>query len=123
MPPASGAGPATRASRAAGVAALEACSHGVVCACDLDRLDDVVRLVEAIDPVDGLAGYKLGSLLTLRHGLVEVVRRLRAVTAKALLYDHQKAGLDIPSMAAPYAAACREAGVDALVLFPLATRA
>ena len=103
-----------------GRAALEGRSHGIVCACDLDRLDDVVRLIEAIDPVDGLAGYKLGSLLTLRYGLVEVVRQLRKVTAKALLYDHQKAGLDIPSMAAHYAAACREAGVDALILFPLA---
>jgi orotidine-5'-phosphate decarboxylase len=95
-------------------------SHGIVCACDVDRLDDLCRLVEAIDPVDGLVGYKLGSLLTLRYGLVEVVRALRKVTGKALVYDHQKAGLDIPSMGAHYAAVCREAGIDALILFPLA---
>lgn len=103
-----------------GLAMLDRRSHGVVCACDLDRLEDVTRLIEAIDPVDGLVGYKLGSLLTLRYGLVEVVRRLRQVTAKALIYDHQKAGLDIPSMAAHYAATCRDAGVDGLILFPLA---
>lgn len=93
--------------------------HGIVCACDVDDLDAAARLLEAIDPVEGLVGYKLGSLLTLRHGLGPVVRAFRKVTAKTLLYDHQKAGLDIPSMAAEYVAACRDAGVDALVLFPL----
>jgi orotidine-5'-phosphate decarboxylase len=105
---------------AQGLAALDTRSHGIVCACDFDRLDDIVRLIEAIDPAAGLVGYKLGSLLTLRYGLAEVVRQLRKVTTKALIYDHQKAGLDIPSMAAPYAVACRDAGVDALILFPLA---
>lgn len=99
---------------------LDATHRGIVCACDVDTLDDVARLVEAVDPVDGLVGYKLGALLTLRHGLADVTRAFRKLTARALIYDHQKAGLDIPSMAGPYAAACREAGVDALILFPLA---
>lgn len=105
---------------AQGFAMLDTRSHGIVCACDLARLDDIAPLIEAIDSVDGLVGYKLGSLLTLRYGLVEVVRQLRKMTAKALIYDHQKAGLDIPSMAAQYAATCRDAGVDGLILFPLA---
>ena len=93
--------------------------HGIVCACDLDGLDAVSRLLEAIDPVEGLVGYKLGSLLTLRHGLAPVVNALRKVTTKTLFYDHQKAGLDIPSMGAEYVSVCRDAGVDALILFPL----
>lgn len=101
-------------------AVLERHRHGIVCACDLHDLDRVARLVEAIDPVDGLVGYKLGALLTLRYGLAQVTRALRRLTGKLLLYDHQKAGLDVPSMAAEYAAACRDAGVDALILFPLA---
>ena len=42
-------------------------SHGIICACDLDRLEDVSRVVEAIDPVEGVVGYKLGSLLSLRN--------------------------------------------------------
>lgn len=99
---------------------LEKRGHGIVCACDLDDLDAVRYLLEAIDPVDGLAGYKLGSLLTLRYGLGTVVKTFRKLTGKMLLYDHQKAGLDIPSMAAGFVSACRDAGVDALILFPLA---
>ena|SRR5436309_702475 len=94
-------------------------SHGIICACDLDRLEDVSRVVEAIDPVEGVVGYKLGSLLSLRYGLAEAVKAVRRMTAKALFYDHQKAGLDVPSMGAEYVAVCRDAGVDALILFPL----
>lgn len=100
--------------------ALDRHSRGVVCACDVPSLDALARLLEAIDPVEGLVGYKLGSLLTLRYGLGEVMKAVRKLTARPVLYDHQKAGLDIPSMAREYAAACREAGVDALILFPLA---
>jgi len=93
--------------------------RGIVCACDVDDLDAVSRLVERIDGVEGVVGYKLGSLLTLRQGLAGVVGAFRKVTRKPLLYDHQKAGLDIPSMGREFVTVCREAGVDALILFPL----
>lgn len=94
-------------------------SRGILCACDLEDLDAVKRLLEAIDPVEQIAGYKLGSLLALRYGLKSVVKAMRKLTDKALLYDHQKAGLDVPSMAAEYVKVCCDAGVDALILFPL----
>jgi orotidine-5'-phosphate decarboxylase len=94
--------------------------RGIVCACDVEDLDALTHLVSQIDRVEGVVGYKLGSLLALRHGLPAVVRAFRALTAKLLLYDHQKAGLDIPSMAGEFVPACRDAGVDALVLFPVA---
>ncbi|MBI4456638.1 MAG: orotidine 5'-phosphate decarboxylase [Acidobacteria bacterium] len=95
-------------------------SHGIICACDLDNLDAVRRLLEEVDSIEGLVGYKLGSLLALRYGLAAAVRAMREMTAKLLLYDHQKAGLDVPSMAAEYVKVCRDSGVDALILFPLA---
>lgn len=102
------------------LAALDRQPRGLVCACDVDTLDRATRLVEAVDGVDGVVGYKLGSLLALRHGLARTVEALRRATRRALIYDHQKAGLDVPSMAGEYTAVCRDAGVDALVLFPLA---
>ena len=98
---------------------LAAQRRGIVCACDLDDVDAVSRLVERIDGVEGVVGYKLGSLLTLRQGLAGVVGAFRKVTQKLLLYDHQKAGLDIPSMGREFVGVCREAGIDALILFPL----
>jgi orotidine-5'-phosphate decarboxylase len=94
--------------------------HGVVCATDLDDLEAIARLVNAIDSVEALVGYKFGSLLALRFGLATVVKAFRGLTSKWLIYDHQKAGLDIPSMAPEFAAVCRDAGMDALILFPVA---
>ena len=101
------------------MAELDRRRHGIVPACDVDDLDAVARLVEAVDPTEGVVGYKLGGLLTLRYGLRAVVDAFRKITAKILFYDHQKAGLDIPSMASEYVEACHDAGVDALILFPL----
>jgi orotidine-5'-phosphate decarboxylase len=95
-------------------------SHGVICATDLDDLEAIRRLVDAIDSVEALVGYKFGSLLALRFGLAAVVKAFRRLTSKWLIYDHQKAGLDIPSMAPEFAAVCRDAGMDALILFPVA---
>ncbi len=94
--------------------------HGIVCATDLDDLEAISRLLHGIDAVDALIGYKFGSLLALRFGLATVVKAFRRLTSKWLIYDHQKAGLDIPSMAPEFAAVCREAGMDALILFPVA---
>ncbi len=95
-------------------------SHGIICATDLDDLEAIRRLLAAIDPVEGLIGYKFGSLLALRHGLAAVVKAFRALTRKTLIYDHQKAGLDVPSMAPEFANVCRDAGMDAIILFPVA---
>lgn len=97
-----------------------ATSHGVVPALDLDSPEATVRLVEATTSIEGIVGYKLGLTMVLRFGLAEAVRRIRRVTPLPLLYDHQKAGPDVPDMAAKFTALCREAGVDGLILFPLA---
>jgi orotidine-5'-phosphate decarboxylase len=94
-------------------------TRGIILACDVGDIDALKQLVTAVDTVKGITGYKFGSLLTLRYGLKAVARALRRITAKTLIYDHQKAGLDIPSMGSEFAAACRDSGVDALVLFPL----
>ena len=69
---------------------------------------------------EGVAGYKLGLTSVLTFGLSESVRRLRDLTDLPILYDHQKAGPDMPDMAVKYTAMCAEAGVDGLILFPVA---
>jgi orotidine-5'-phosphate decarboxylase len=95
-------------------------SHGILPALDMDSLDEMARVVEATTRIDGVVGYKLGLTATLRLGLEGAVKLLRAVTDRPLIYDHQKAGPDVPDMAAKFAATCRAAGVDGLVLFPVA---
>ncbi len=95
-------------------------THGVIPACDVETIDELKRLIDQTDGVEGIVGYKLGLTGVLRLGLAGVVKTVRQHTDLPLLYDHQKAGPDIPDMAAKYVAICREAGVHSLILFPLA---
>jgi orotidine-5'-phosphate decarboxylase len=95
-------------------------THGIVIALDMDSLDHMQRVIERTTRIEGVIGYKIGLTATLRLGLKAAVGRIRSGTDLPLIYDHQKAGPDIPEMAPKFAGVCREAGVDALVLFPLA---
>ena len=95
-------------------------SHGIVPALDPANLDGIKRLVAATTRIEGIVAYKLGLTATLRLGLPLAVRELRSLTDLPLIYDHQKAGPDVPDMAAKFTAICAEAGVDALILFPTA---
>jgi len=94
--------------------------YGIIPALDLESVDAIRRVVEETCEVEGVVGYKLGLAGALRLGLANAVRTIREITDLPILYDHQKAGLDIPSMAKKFCTICRESGVDALVLFPLA---
>lgn len=93
---------------------------GIVPALDVDDPGQLTRVVRATTGVPGVAGYKLGLTTVLRYGLEEATRRLRDLTELPILYDHQKAGPDMPDMARKYAALCAAADLDGLILFPVA---
>ena len=95
-------------------------THGVIPACDVETIDELKRLIDRTTGVEGIVGYKLGLTGVLQLGLAGVVRTVREHTNLPLLYDHQKAGPDIPDMATKFVRLCREAGVQGLILFPLA---
>jgi orotidine-5'-phosphate decarboxylase len=93
---------------------------GVIPALDVETVDELQRLVEMTHDIEGIVGYKLGVVGALRLGLRGAVQAVRDITDLPILYDHQKAGPDIPDMAGKYVSICKEAGVDGLILFPLA---
>ena len=95
-------------------------THGIVPALDLESLDEVCRVVQCTTDVEGVVAYKLGLTCTLRLGLTAAVEALRSITDLPIIYDHQKAGADVPDMAAKFTRTCKEAGVDGLILFPVA---
>ena len=101
---------------------LIAAGAGIIPALDVDDLDRMRRIVEATAPVEGVVGYKLGAVVALRHGLSRAIAVVREISDLPVLYDHQKAGTDIPSMSDGFTKVCRDAGADGLVLFPLAGR-
>src|SRR5262245_49659595 len=95
-------------------------THGILIALDMESLDQMRKVVEQTSDIPGIVGYKVGLTVTLRLGLGGAVRHLRASTDLPLMYDHQKAGPDVPDMAPKFSATCKEAGVDGLILFPIA---
>lgn len=81
------------------------------------------QLITNTNAVDGISGYKVGLRLGLDLGLSNVVSIARDYTDKNIIYDHQKAGNDIPDMGTEFADVCRLAGVNAVILFPFGGKA
>ncbi len=87
----------------------------IVIACDvnLEKFEEIVR--ETAD-ISAIGAYKIGFGLALANGLPKVVEVCKRYSAKPIIYDHQKAGTDIPDTGKLFATTCKNAGVDAVIL-------
>ena len=93
-------------------------SRSIAIAADVQSLPDLVNLVNAAKNCAAVSAVKVGFSLALRYGLQTVVSSVKSLTPLPVIYDHQKAGTDIPQMGRPFAKTCREAGVDGIIIFP-----
>ncbi len=94
--------------------------RSIVPACDMDDLKDFSDLVRQTCKVAGIGAYKIGFELGLKYGLPAVVKACRKYTKLPIIYDHQKAGTDVPFTGEKFAKVCKGAGIDAVILFPQA---
>ncbi len=94
--------------------------RSVIPACDVETLQQFQELVKQTADVPGIGGYKVGFELGLGYGLPTIVAAAREHTNKPIIYDHQKAGTDIPDTGRNYVRVMKKAGVDAIILFPQA---
>jgi len=93
--------------------------RSVIPACDVP-LEHYERIVRETADIEGIGGYKVGFFLGLDYGLPKIVEITRKYTDKPIIYDHQKAGTDIPAMGEKFAKICKKAGINAIILFPQA---
>ena len=93
--------------------------RSLIPACDVG-LDEFEVLVRAIHDMPLVGAFKIGAALSLSQGLPEIVETARQHTDKPLIYDHQKAGTDISDTAPAFMRTLRDAGIDAVILFPFA---
>ncbi len=89
----------------------------IIPACDVG-LEQYELLLKATADLPGIGAYKIGFVLALSVGLPRAVQIARRYTHKPLIYDHQKAASDIPDTGKAFARVCKEAGIDAVILFP-----
>jgi orotidine-5'-phosphate decarboxylase len=90
----------------------------LVLACDVHELFELDSLLVAAKSSSSVGALKIGFTLVSRHGIPAIVARIRRLVALPIIYDHQKAGTDIPDLAADFAAIASL--VDAAILFPMA---
>jgi orotidine-5'-phosphate decarboxylase len=92
--------------------------RGIVLAADVTSLEELRGLVALAASHEQVVGVKVGATLALRHGLPAVIAEIRGAGSLWAIYDHQKAGSDIPDLGMPFCRACAEAGADAVIIFP-----
>lgn len=92
---------------------------GLIPALDVATLDDARRLLDTLDGVEGIVGFRIGAVLALRHGLPDLVRRLKDHTDLKLIYDHQRAGIGLAVDVERLAGLAQEVGIAALTIMPL----
>ncbi len=90
----------------------------IVPSCDFDSLKELEVLIKETNGLKLVGAYKIGFELALNFGLPKVVETCKKYTAKPIIYDHQKAGTDVPFTGEKFARACAKAKVDAVIIFP-----
>lgn len=75
------------------------------------------ELLKSVAGIPGIEAIKIGFALGYRLSLPRAVYMAHEAGLKAML-DHQKAGTDVPDTSGEFAAVCKEAGVDAAIVFP-----
>jgi orotidine-5'-phosphate decarboxylase len=94
--------------------------RGVIIAADVTSLDHLRQLLEISAELPEVVAIKVGFSLALRYGLPPVVKMIKEESHLPVIYDHQKAGTDIPAMGRAFAESCCEAGVHGVIFFPMA---
>ncbi len=91
--------------------------RGIIPACDVP-LEDAEKIFQATADIDGVVAYKIPAVSG-RKGWETWVQTARKYTSKPLIYDHQKAGTDIPDTGREFMKDLKASGFDAVILFPL----
>jgi orotidine-5'-phosphate decarboxylase len=94
--------------------------NGIVISLDVESPEALKRVLDKTSHLPQVSGFKLGALCSLTLGLAEAVRLVRSYTDKQVIYDHQKAGNDIPDITKRLVRLAAESGVAGFIMFPFA---
>jgi len=89
---------------------------GLIPAADVP-LEVFETLVKATHDIDQVVAYKIPAMSG-RRGWETWIQTARKYTDKPLIYDHQKAANDIPDIGKDFMREVKEAGFNAVIIFP-----
>ena len=92
--------------------------RSIIPACDVSSIKEFEEIVSETCSVEGIGAYKIGFSLSLSYGLPKIVESAKKYTDLPIIYDHQKAGTDIPDVGKNFAEVCKSSGIDAVIIFP-----
>jgi len=95
-------------------------NHGVIPACDVNTLDELGKLIEDVDDIEGIVAYKAGKRLQSRYSLPLLVKTVKTHTDKPMIFDAQKEGNDVEFTEKDFISDYAVDGVETLILFPFA---
>lgn len=93
--------------------------RSVIVAADVSDFNKLASLAKAVKGIVGIGGLKIGFRMAFRD-IMTAVHVVQKYIALPIIYDHQKAGNDIPDMGKGFAEDLRDAGVTAAIIFPFA---
>ena len=88
----------------------------IIIACDVEDLQFLRKIVEITCKIEGVGGYKIGSILVAKYGILNVLDNIKRFTNLPVIYDHQKGGTDIPELGPKFTEVFKD--VDGVILFP-----
>ncbi len=95
--------------------------YGIIPACDVTSLKELVNLVKETCSLEFIQAYKIGVRMLALEGAMKVVQEIRRFTHLPIIYDHQKYGTDIPDLSGgDILESLKNAGIDGLIIFPFA---
>lgn len=94
-------------------------NRSLIVSADLPGEAEVHKLALDLEMLS-IGAYKVGLVSALTSGLDSVCSAIRDAVGiqMPIIYDHQKAGTDIPEIGEPFAKVLLQAEVDAAILFP-----
>ncbi len=93
-------------------------NKSLIPSCDFTSLEKLSQLVNDTHDIEGIGAYKIGFEIVIPNGLKNVIEAIRDLSDLPIIYDHQKAGTDIPENGSRFMKACK--GVSAVIIFPMA---
>lgn len=93
-------------------------NRSIIPACDVDKVRYEEIIKETCD-IPQIGAYKISAVLAITEGMESLVEIAKKYTNKPLIYDHQKAGTDIPATGKSFTSELKKIGINALIIFPL----